>query len=107
MEMEPQVAGVDQQLNVRRMFSDGNYFAAFSAVMHLTEKRIVFIPARISERRFHRGNVSLMAHLFDPLSIRDVKFPNRAFVSPMCEYSSSDGFANEWHSVHLGRRAVC
>jgi 2,4-dienoyl-CoA reductase-like NADH-dependent reductase (Old Yellow Enzyme family) len=47
-----------------------------------------------------------MAHLFDPLSIRDVKFPNRAFVSPMCEYSSVDGFANDWHFVHLGSRAV-
>jgi len=53
-----------------------------------------------------RGNVRLMAHLFDPLSIRDVKFPNRAFVSPMCEYSSTDGFANDWHFVHLGSRAV-
>jgi 2,4-dienoyl-CoA reductase-like NADH-dependent reductase (Old Yellow Enzyme family) len=47
-----------------------------------------------------------MAHLFDPLSVRGVKFANRAFVSPMCEYSSSDGFANDWHFVHLGSRAV-
>lgn len=47
-----------------------------------------------------------MAHLFDPLPIRSVTFPNRVFVSPMCEYSSSDGFANDWHFVHLGSRAV-
>jgi 2,4-dienoyl-CoA reductase-like NADH-dependent reductase (Old Yellow Enzyme family) len=47
-----------------------------------------------------------MAHLFDPLQIRDVKFLNRVFVSPMCEYSSSDGYANDWHFVHLGSRAV-
>jgi 2,4-dienoyl-CoA reductase-like NADH-dependent reductase (Old Yellow Enzyme family) len=47
-----------------------------------------------------------MAHLFDPLAIRDVKFANRVFVSPMCEYSSTDGFANDWHFVHLGSRAV-
>ena len=47
-----------------------------------------------------------MAHLFDPLSIRDLTFPNRVFVSPMCEYSSADGFANDWHVVHLGSRAV-
>jgi 2,4-dienoyl-CoA reductase-like NADH-dependent reductase (Old Yellow Enzyme family) len=47
-----------------------------------------------------------MAHLFDPLSIRDLKFANRVFVSPMCEYSSTDGFANDWHFVHLGSRAV-
>jgi 2,4-dienoyl-CoA reductase-like NADH-dependent reductase (Old Yellow Enzyme family) len=47
-----------------------------------------------------------MAHLFDPLSIRDLQFANRVFVSPMCEYSSTDGFANDWHLVHLGSRAV-
>jgi 2,4-dienoyl-CoA reductase-like NADH-dependent reductase (Old Yellow Enzyme family) len=47
-----------------------------------------------------------MTHLFDPLSIRDITFANRVFVSPMCEYSSTDGFANDWHFVHLGSRAV-
>ncbi len=47
-----------------------------------------------------------MAHLFDPLSIRDVQFANRVFVSPMCQYSSTDGYANDWHFVHLGSRAV-
>ncbi len=47
-----------------------------------------------------------MARLFDPLSIRDLTFPNRVFVSSMCEYSSVDGYANDWHVVHLGSRAV-
>ena len=47
-----------------------------------------------------------MPRLFDPLPIRSVTFPNRIFVSPMCEYSSEDGFANDWHLVHLGSRAV-
>src|SRR5688572_4761675 len=47
-----------------------------------------------------------MAALFGPLTIRDVTFPNRIAVSPMCEYSSVDGFANDWHLVHLGSRAV-
>jgi 2,4-dienoyl-CoA reductase-like NADH-dependent reductase (Old Yellow Enzyme family) len=47
-----------------------------------------------------------MAHLFDALVIRDLKFANRAFVSPMCQYSSTDGRANDWHLVHLGSRAV-
>src|SRR5438477_1263103 len=47
-----------------------------------------------------------MAHLFDPLSVRDLTFRNRVFVSPMCEYSSIDGYANDWHFVHLGSRAV-
>jgi 2,4-dienoyl-CoA reductase-like NADH-dependent reductase (Old Yellow Enzyme family) len=44
--------------------------------------------------------------LFTPLTIRDVTFANRIAVSPMCEYSSDDGFANDWHMVHLGSRAV-
>src|SRR3954468_7745636 len=47
-----------------------------------------------------------MAHLFDPLTIRTLTFANRVFVSPMCEYSSTEGFADEWHFVHLGSRAV-
>ena len=47
-----------------------------------------------------------MAHLFEPLPIRGVTCPNRIFVSPMCEYSSVDGFVNDWHLVHLGSRAV-
>src|ERR1700712_565693 len=47
-----------------------------------------------------------MAKLFTPLSIKSVEFKNRIVVSPMCEYSSVDGFANEWHLVHLGSKAV-
>src|SRR5262244_4019416 len=47
-----------------------------------------------------------MAHLFDPLTIRDVQFANRVFVSPMCQYSSTDGLPNDWHLVHLGSRSV-
>ncbi|HEY9833509.1 MAG TPA: NADPH dehydrogenase NamA [Stenomitos sp.] len=47
-----------------------------------------------------------MTHLFEPLSIRDVTFRNRIVVSPMCQYSSEDGYANDWHWVHLTSRAV-
>ena len=47
-----------------------------------------------------------MPGLFDSLAIREVKFANRVFVSPMCQYSSDDGYANDWHFVHLGSRAV-
>lgn len=47
-----------------------------------------------------------MANLFSPLTIKDIEFRNRIVVSPMCEYSSEDGFANNWHLVHLGSRAV-
>ncbi|MGB0035163.1 MAG: NADH:flavin oxidoreductase/NADH oxidase [Candidatus Acidiferrales bacterium] len=44
--------------------------------------------------------------LFNPMTIRGVTLKNRIVVSPMCEYSSADGFATDWHLVHLGSRAV-
>jgi 2,4-dienoyl-CoA reductase-like NADH-dependent reductase (Old Yellow Enzyme family) len=47
-----------------------------------------------------------MALLFEPIKIRDITLKNRIVVSPMCQYSSVDGFANDWHLVHLGTRAV-
>ncbi len=47
-----------------------------------------------------------MSELFSPLRLRDVTLRNRIVVSPMCEYSSVDGFAGDWHVVHLGSRAV-
>lgn len=47
-----------------------------------------------------------MGHLFDRIQLRDLTLANRIIVSPMCQYSSRDGFANDWHLVHLGSRAV-
>jgi 2,4-dienoyl-CoA reductase-like NADH-dependent reductase (Old Yellow Enzyme family) len=47
-----------------------------------------------------------MPHLFDPITFRDLTLPNRIVVSPMCQYSSTDGFANDWHFVHLATRAI-
>ncbi|WP_161888168.1 NADH:flavin oxidoreductase/NADH oxidase [Pontibacter russatus] len=47
-----------------------------------------------------------MSSLFSPLQIKDITFRNRIAVSPMCQYSSEDGFTNDWHLVHLGSRAV-
>jgi 2,4-dienoyl-CoA reductase-like NADH-dependent reductase (Old Yellow Enzyme family) len=52
------------------------------------------------------NNGLLMAHLFEPLKLRSVEFAHRIVVSPMCQYSCTDGFANDWHFVHLGSRAV-
>jgi 2,4-dienoyl-CoA reductase-like NADH-dependent reductase (Old Yellow Enzyme family) len=43
--------------------------------------------------------------LFSPFKLRSVEFANRIGVSPMCQYSSVDGFASDWHLVHLGSRA--
>jgi 2,4-dienoyl-CoA reductase-like NADH-dependent reductase (Old Yellow Enzyme family) len=47
-----------------------------------------------------------MAHLLEPLTIRKLTLRNRICVSPMCQYSSEDGHATDWHFVHLGSRAV-
>jgi 2,4-dienoyl-CoA reductase-like NADH-dependent reductase (Old Yellow Enzyme family) len=47
-----------------------------------------------------------VSDLFSPLALRDVTLRSRIGVSPMCQYSSEDGFANDWHLVHLGSRAV-
>jgi len=47
-----------------------------------------------------------MPSLFDPLPLRSITLANRIIVSPMCQYSSVDGFSSDWHLVHLGTRAV-
>jgi len=47
-----------------------------------------------------------MPHLFEPITFRGLTLPNRIAVSPMCQYSSSEGFPNDWHFVHLASRAV-
>lgn len=46
------------------------------------------------------------SHLFSPFKQRSITLPNRIVCSPMCQYSSEDGFATDWHYVHLGSRAV-
>ena len=47
-----------------------------------------------------------MSKLFTPLQMRSLTLRNRIFVSPMCQYSCTDGLPNDWHMVHLGSRAV-
>ena len=47
-----------------------------------------------------------MAHLFDPYPQRALTLRNRIVVSPMCQYSATDGLPDDWHLVHLGSRAV-
>lgn len=47
-----------------------------------------------------------MSLLFSPLQLKHIQLKNRILVSPMCQYSSEDGFATDWHLVHLGSRAV-
>jgi len=47
-----------------------------------------------------------MSKLFSPLAIKGITLKNRLVTSPMCQYSATDGFANDWHLVHLGTRAT-
>ncbi|WP_231460501.1 NADPH dehydrogenase NamA [Pedobacter sp. Leaf132] len=47
-----------------------------------------------------------MSKLFSPFKLKDITLKNRIVISPMCQYSAVDGFANDWHLVHLGSRAV-
>jgi 2,4-dienoyl-CoA reductase-like NADH-dependent reductase (Old Yellow Enzyme family) len=44
--------------------------------------------------------------LLSPLNLRGVTLRNRIVMAPMCQYSAKEGFANDWHLVHLGSRAV-
>jgi 2,4-dienoyl-CoA reductase-like NADH-dependent reductase (Old Yellow Enzyme family) len=48
----------------------------------------------------------MSSKLFSPIQLKSITLKNRIVVSPMCQYSSSDGFATDWHLVHLGSRAV-
>ena len=48
----------------------------------------------------------MSSKLFSPLSLKSITLKNRIAISPMCQYSAIDGFANDWHLVHLGCRAI-
>src|SRR5690349_17572794 len=47
-----------------------------------------------------------MSTLFSPIQLRDLKLPNRIMVSPMCQYSSVEGEANDWHFTHINSLAL-
>jgi len=47
-----------------------------------------------------------MPQLFDPITIRGLEVSNRAWVSPMCQYSAKDGVVGDWHMVHIGAMAT-
>lgn len=66
--------------------------------------------AAVSLRRrnisFRAAVVPGVSHLFEPIKLRDLTVRNRAWVSPMCQYSATDGVPNDWHLVHLGQFAI-
>ena len=82
-----------------RVYARGHWQLKPAALRHRRDEQFISLSVITS-------NTLPMSKLFSPLSIKSVTFKNRIVVSPMCEYSSVDGFANEWHLVHLGSRAV-
>src|SRR5579862_5601907 len=44
--------------------------------------------------------------LFSPITMRGLTLPNRVVVSPMCQYNSNNGSANDWHLMHLGNMSL-
>jgi 2,4-dienoyl-CoA reductase-like NADH-dependent reductase (Old Yellow Enzyme family) len=54
----------------------------------------------------HLSSGVTMSRLFSPLTIRSTTFSNRAWISPMCQYSAIDGVVGQWHLVHLGGFAI-
>lgn len=55
---------------------------------------------------FERAGQPTAPPVFQPFQLRDMTLANRLVVSPMCQYSSEDGFPGDWHMVHLGSRAI-
>lgn len=54
----------------------------------------------------HTVNPAPLPKLYQPLTIRGLNLKNRIVVSPMCMYSSEDGFATDFHLVHIGQYAL-
>jgi 2,4-dienoyl-CoA reductase-like NADH-dependent reductase (Old Yellow Enzyme family) len=64
------------------------------------------VPSIYTQKNVDSIEVKTVIPLLSPLTIRQITLRNRIAVSPMCQYSADDGFANDWHLVHLGSRAV-
>jgi 2,4-dienoyl-CoA reductase-like NADH-dependent reductase (Old Yellow Enzyme family) len=66
----------------------------------------IIVAVNNAAAKMMHAHPTSMPHLFEPLKLRGITFANRIVVSPMCQYSSVDGHATDWHLVHLGSRAV-
>lgn len=86
--------------------AEGTYDCAQLLVRSANVKMISANPQNQRHQRSPLYKIKFMASLFQPITFRSITLKNRIVVSPMCEYSSEDGFANDWHLVHLGSRAV-
>src|SRR6478736_5202897 len=73
---------------------------------HGSSDQIAQLPLRAGRAGADHDRDVPEIDLLSPLTIRGVTLRNRIAMSPMCEYSAIDGFASDWHLVHLGSRAV-
>lgn len=64
------------------------------------------VPATVKDRTASVETPATGASLLRPLTIRGTTFRTRIAMSPMCQYCAEEGFADDWHLVHLGSRAV-
>jgi 2,4-dienoyl-CoA reductase-like NADH-dependent reductase (Old Yellow Enzyme family) len=64
------------------------------------------LPIKGDQHPINEKQGSKVLSLFDTITLRGITFRNRIVVSPMCQYSATDGFASDWHLVHLGSFAT-
>src|SRR4051795_12390374 len=64
------------------------------------------VPNPIPPRSLRRNPMASQPLLFSPIALRGIMLKNRVVISPMCQYSAHDGFADDWHLVHLGKMAT-
>jgi 2,4-dienoyl-CoA reductase-like NADH-dependent reductase (Old Yellow Enzyme family) len=67
---------------------------------------LIVIPFTKHSKGVTQTRTIMASHLFSILQLKSIILKNRIVISPMCQYSAEDGFANDWHLVHLGARAV-
>jgi 2,4-dienoyl-CoA reductase-like NADH-dependent reductase (Old Yellow Enzyme family) len=86
---------------------DGIHLAQRIAILERARSEIELLPNPESTTCYGEEDSRMSAiNLFQPFTLRGVTLKNRIVVSPMCQYSSVDGMADDWHLVHLGSRAV-
>ena len=64
------------------------------------------IAQDVAKQGFEVDTAQPVAPMFQPFRLRDMTVGNRAVVSPMCQYSATDGIPGDWHMVHYGARAI-
>lgn len=76
-------------------------FSFYKDAVTLLFKRLLHVISNLKPLKV----TNMGAQLLSPLTIKNITLKNRIVISPMCQYSAEDGFANDWHLVHLGSRA--